>query len=107
MWIWGGFFFLGEAAVSQRCATAAHAGHSCARGPQLRTRATAVHDQWPATASVRGGIDTMEPHIRQYDKCLEVVLVLPNIWITTIFVTGNMYRYIGKVSFRDQKASWS
>ena len=49
----------------------------------------------------------MEAHIRQYDTCLEVVLVLPNIWKTTIFVIGNMYRYIGKVSFRDQKASWS
>ena len=47
----------------------------------------------------------MEARIGQYDKCLEGVLVLPNIWATTILVIGNMYRYIEKVPFGDQKSS--
>ena len=47
-------------------------------------------------SELRGVIDTTDAHIGQYDTCSEGVLVLPNIYTTTILVIGNMYRYIEK-----------
>ena len=53
--------------------------------------------------TLRGGINTVEARIGQYDKCSESILVLPNIFSTTILVIGNMYRYIEKAPFGDTK----
>ena len=49
-------------------------------------------------AKVRGGIDSEDTHIGQYDKILVVYRLLPicNILMIKVLVIGNMYRYLRK-----------
>ena len=59
-----------------------------------------------AHSAVRGGINSTEAHIGQYDECSEgVLLVLPNILKAKILVIGNMYRYVHEVPFSEGNAS--